>query len=398
MDSSKAAFLALKIASLFVFHMAASVSGVQAQSETVLYSFNGGTDGKIPAGLVVDGKGSLYGMTQAGGVFGLGTVFEVTPAGKQIELHSFAGASDGASPSFLGTLLLDAAGNLYGTTTAGGAFNLGTVFEIDASRNESILYSFKGGTDGSTPQAGLVQDASGNFFGTTAAGGSFEAGTVFELDHAGNEKVLYRFTGGADGGIPKAALVLDAQGNLYGTTTVGGGFHIHCSAKGCGTVFKVTPTGNENVIYQFFKFDYGVDPEAPVILDAQGNIFGITFTGGASAYGLLFEVTSTGQEIWLHYFRDHKFTGDGGYPIGPMVRDSQGNFYGVTYKGGVHNQGTVFKVTPTRAETVLHSFTGGSGGGYPQSGLATDAQGNLYGSTLAGGAFGKGTVFKLTIP
>ena len=397
MDSGKTLLLTLKLVCLSLL-LASLVATVQAQTETVLYSFSGGTDGRTPTGLLVDAKGNLYGMTQAGGAFGLGTVFELTLAGRQLVLHSFAGGSDGASPSFRASLVLDAAGNLYGTTSAGGAFKLGTVFEITASGSAKVLYSFKGGVDGSNPQAGLVQDASGNFFGTTSAGGAFGAGTVFELDNTGGEKVLYSFAGGADGGAPAAALVLDAQGNLLGTTTVGGGFHVHCPVKGCGTVFKVTPAGKETVVLQFFKFDNGVDPEAPVVLDAQGNIFGTTFMGGPSAYGLFFKVTPAGQESWIHFFNDHNLTGDGGYPIGPMVRDAQGNFYGVTYKGGVHNQGTVFRVAPTRVETVLHSFTGTADGGYPQSGLIMDALGNFYGTTLAGGASGKGTVFKLTVP
>ena len=158
MDSSKTLSLTLKLVCLFLL-LASLVATIQAQTETVLYSFTGGTDGRIPTGLLVDAKGNLYGMTQAGGAFGLGTVFELTLAGRQLVLHSFAGGSDGASPSFRASLVLDAAGNLYGTTSAGGAFKLGTVFEITPNGSERVLYSFKGGTDGSNPQAALVQDS-----------------------------------------------------------------------------------------------------------------------------------------------------------------------------------------------------------------------------------------------
>ena len=373
------------------------VSLAQAQTETVLYSFTGGTDGKIPAGLVVDAQGNLYGMTQAGGAFGLGTVFEVTSAGQQKVLHSFAGGADGASPSFLESLISDASGTLYGTTAKGGAHNLGVVFEITTAGAEKVLYSFMG-ADGSNPQAGLVRDAHGNLYGTTLSGGAFGAGTVFELRSTGQEKVLYSFTGGTDGGGPMASLVLDAQGNLFGTTTFGGGFRKNCPKQGCGTVFEVTPVGQETVLLEFFLFDNGVGPEAPLILDGLGNVYGTTFNGGPAGYGLFWKLNSAGQEGSVHYFHDHNLNGDGGYPIGPVARDALGNFYGVTYRGGAYNKGIVYEVTPTRVETVLHNFTGGADGGYPRSGLIVDANGNFYGTTLSGGASGQGTVFKLTVP
>ncbi len=368
----------------------------QALTETVLYSFTGVSDGKIPSGLLADASGTLYGTTQTGGASGFGTVFSLPPSGQMTVLHDFRGGADGAAPSLRASLIRDSAGNLYGTTILGGASNHGTVFEITAGGSEKILYSFTGPTDGANPQAGLVQDAKGNFYGTTLAGGAFGAGTVFKLTQAGKEQVLYSFTGGADGAAPVAPLVLDALGNLYGSASLGGGFYKHCPQRGCGVIFKITPAGTEKVLWQFLKFDYGVSPQAPVLLDANGNVFGTTFTGGPSGYGLLFMITPAGQQVWLHYFRDHNLTGDGGYPIGPFVQDAKGNFYGVTYKGGTHNQGTVFMCTPNHVETVLYNFTGASDGGLPQSGLAADAQGNYYGTTLSGGAFGKGTIFKLT--
>jgi uncharacterized repeat protein (TIGR03803 family) len=297
-------------------------------------------------------------------------------------LHSFTGGDDGANP--VASLIADAAGNLYGTTPYGGASGYGTVFALTPSGTETVLHSFTGGDDGGYPAAGLIADASGNLYGTTGFGGDAGYGTVFRVTQSGTETVLHSFTN-ADGAYPLAGLIADAAGNLYGTTEGGG-------ANGYGTVFKLTPSGTETVLHSFTNAD-GAFPLAGLIADADANLYGTTNNGGASGYGTVFKVTPSGIETVLH-----SFTGgaDGGYPFATLIADVAGNLYGTTSNGGASGYGVVFALTPSGAETVLHSFTG-SDGGYPKAGLIADAAGNLYGTTNYGGAnVYYGTVFELT--
>jgi uncharacterized repeat protein (TIGR03803 family) len=206
---------------------------------TVLHTFKGGKDGEFPiAGLVRDGKGNLYGTTSGSGISGDGTVFRLTATGKFTVLHTFAGGQDGQYPGY-GALLLDAAGNLYGTTVSGGGSaacdgGCGVVYKVDKTAQETVLYRFLGGTDGKSPYSALVPDPAGNLYSTTYAGGSGGLGTVFKLDPAGKETVLYHFSGGKNGATPYAGLFRDAKGNLYGTTYGAGG-------QGLGVIFKLTP-------------------------------------------------------------------------------------------------------------------------------------------------------------
>jgi uncharacterized repeat protein (TIGR03803 family) len=203
---------------------------------TILYEFSGGEDGLCPYGrLVIDANGTLYGTTYRGGASGYGTVFELTPGGTEIVLYSFTGGVDGSAP--VGGLLRDGNGNLYGTTSGGGSFGYGTVFMVTAAGTKTVLHNFNA-TDGYYPTATLVRDSKGNLYGTTVFGGSHGQGTVFRLNRAGIEKVLYSFSRGADGGSPEGELILDKQGNLYGTTAWGGNFNC---VDGCGVVFKVSP-------------------------------------------------------------------------------------------------------------------------------------------------------------
>jgi uncharacterized repeat protein (TIGR03803 family) len=396
----------------------------QTYTESVLYSFTGPPDGANPsAGLVRDAQGNLYGTTTNGGdpaceyygIYGCGTVFKVDPAGKKTVLYSFTGG-DGANP--VAGLVRDAQGNLYGTTFGGGDFacglgGCGTVFKLDTTGKETVLYSF-GALFGAGygPEGGLVRDAQGNLYGTTAWGGDFYGigyGTVFKLDTTGKETVLANFSSPYYGLLPVAGLVRDAQGNLYGTTEYGGNGPWSCNYahfSGCGVVFKVDTTGGE-VLYSFTGTGGdGKYPHAGLVRDAQGNLYGTTTGGGdlscRAPYGCgtVFKMDTTGKETVLY-----SFTGgaDGGDPYAGLVRDAQGNLYGTTYGGGAYGVGTVFKVATTGEETVLYSFTGtGGDGAYPLAGLVRDAQGNLYGTTSAGGdpaciaGTGCGTVFKLT--
>jgi len=367
-----------------------------AQTETVLYSFctMGApcADGANPyAGLIRDAKGNLYGTTFFGGAYGQGAVFELTKQGTEIVLYSFCPVSqscvDGAGPG--GGLVRDSAGNLYGTTIYGGgkgcgAQGCGTVFMISPIGKETVLYSFSGGADGTTPSGYLVRDSKGNLYGETELGaGPFNCGTVFKLSPTGTETVLHTF-GFSDGCNPVGGLVRDSKGNLYGATAMGG-------ANNPGAVFKVSSTGAETVLYSFGGFD-GENPAGGLVRDSKGNLYGVTSGGGANFAGVVYEVTPTGTGTVLY-----NFTGgaDGKEPEGTLVRDKQGNLYGTTSSGGTGTQGTVFELTSADSEIVLHTF-GNTNGAFPVAGLVRDSKGNLYGTTAQGGTYNSGTVFKVT--
>lgn len=324
-----------------------------AQTYAVLYTFTGGKDrGNSLAGLVRDAKGNLYGTTNKGGASNSGTVFKLDTTNKTV-LYSFKGGKDGAFP--LAGLLRDSAGNLYGTTGSGGGTGCkknagcGTVFKV-AKAKETVLYRFTGGADGGAPWTGtLLRDAKDNLYDTTGAGGASNAGTVFKLDTANKETVLYSFTGGTDGGLPLAGLVQDTAGNLYSTTFYGG-------ADSFGVVFKLDTTDKETMLLSFNRAD-GADSFATVLRDAKGNVYGTTEYGGTGCKspgcGTVFKLSTTGKETVLY-----SFTGgaDGGYPLAGLVRDSAGNLYGTATKGGGSGDGVVFKLDKTGKETVLHSF------------------------------------------
>ena len=276
-------------------------------------------------------------------------------------LYRFTGGADGAAP-YAG-LVRDPAGNLYSTTAYGGASNVGTVFKLDTTGTETVLHSFSGMPDGAQPEAGLVLDKAGNLYGTTAAGGinctdlNYQCGVIFKVDPTGNETVLYRFTGGADGARPEAGLVLDKAGNLYGTAESGGFTGGECGSWGCGVVFKLDPTGKEAVLYSFTDGADGASPAADLIRDEAGNLYGTNLFGPplGKASGTVFKLDPTGKETVLY-----SFTGgpDGGWPHAGLVRDKSGNLYGTTYYGGTYGFGTVFKVDTSGNETVLYSFAG----------------------------------------
>ena len=365
---------------------------------TLVYSFKNRPDGSGPyAGLIRDGAGNFYGTTESGGVAAYGTVFKLDATGTETVLYSFAGGADGSTP--LGDLIRDAVGNFYDTTSQGGgtgcaSYGCGTVFKLDTTGTETVLYRFTGGADGRNPYAGLVRDPAGNLYGTTYYGGSSNncyqgCGTVFKLDTTGAETVLHSFTGTPDGNWPLARLVRDASGNLYGTTHQGG-------ASEWGTVFKVDTTGAETVLYSFTGGADGGEPDAGLIPDTAGNFYGTTRYGGGGGCqdgcGTVFKLDTTGAETVLYRFQGNP---EGGSPVASLIRDAAGNLYGTTYYGGHLNKGTVFKLDPTGKETVLHLFTRAADGQNPHAGLVRDSNGNLYGTTLSGGV-GAGTVFKIS--
>jgi len=314
--------------------------------ETVLYSFAGGSDGANPhASLVRDTAGNLYGTTVYGGLNGCaggcGTVFKVDKTRKETVLYEFIGGPDGAHP-YAG-LLRDSAGNLYGATTQGGALGLGVVFKVDTTGNQTVLHSFAGGpADGESPFAGLIRDAAGNLYGTTQNGGHSNFGTVFMLDTTGKETVLYSFSGGADGGYPYYGhLIRDAAGNLYGATFEGGS---KACPAGCGVVFRLDKTGKETVLYSFTGgTSDGQFPFAGLVADAAGNLYGTTYLGGAFGSGTLFKLDKNGNETVLVSLA---FSTDGAYPYAGLIRDSAGSLYGTTETGGSAFAGTVFKLVP----------------------------------------------------
>ena len=356
-----------------------------ASTESVVYSFANPPDAYSPrCNLVLDAAGNMYGTTFSGGTNNLGAVFMITSTGTEKVVYSFAGGSDGSHP-VAGLALNKKTGILYGTTVYGGSTNNGTVFKLNpATGAESVLYSFLGGTDGANPYSSVVL-AGANIFGTTFNGGAFGYGTVFKVT-AGKETVLHSFNSAfptLDGSYPYAGLTL-YKGILYGTTTLGG-------ASNLGTVFSITKTGSYALLYSFKGgSNDGQGPNAGVAFDKSGNLYGTTYSGGTDNAGVVFELPAGGAETVLHHFLRN--SADGINPYASLIF-FKGSFYGTTLQGGSANAGTVFKITPADTETVLHAFTGGADGYNPYGALVLGANKTFYSTTLQGGAPNLGVVF-----
>lgn len=310
-------------------------------TETVLYSFTNGRHGAGPyAAVIADKTGNLYGTTYYGGASGYGTVFKFTSSGALKTLYNFKGGNDGSFP--LAGLIRDKNGDFFGTTSYGGTHGNGTVFELAPHGVETVLYSFSGKGDGGHPSGGLLKDSSDNLYGTTHDGngtgcGGAGCGTIFRIAVDGTETTLYAFKGGTDGANSNASLTSDSQGNLYGTTEYGG-------ALDDGTVFRLTPDGTETVLYSFTFGGDGAYPTASLILDKNGNLYGTTYAGnGFGCFGLgcgsVFKLSPSGSETTLYDFTGQ---GDGGSPYAGLIKDSNGYLYGTASTGG--NGGTVFKL------------------------------------------------------
>ena len=388
----------------------------------VLYRFKGGNDGMQPTGLIFDAAGNLLGTTESGGTFSHGSVFQLMPNGDgswtESVLYSFQGGTDGAFPQ--AGLISDQAGNLYGTAGFGGNMNQGAVFELtphrDGSWTESVLYSFCSTTscnDGSGPLASLISDPAGNLYGTTRFGGTYGVGTVFQLTRNGGnwtESVLLSFPGvsGRGGAEPLAGLIFDSAGSLYGTTAEGG-YYKKCDPR-CGVVFRLTPKADgswtETVLSRFRGGASGALPLAGLVFDATGNLYGTTFRGGdisacgGFGCGVAFELEHEADGSWKEKVL-HQFKGkDGADPASGLTFDRSGNLYGTTESGGDLNFcqgsgcGVVFRLAPNSSggwsETRVHTFGGVFGG--PAAGVIFDAAGNLYGTTIGG----NGTVYEIT--
>jgi len=422
-------YLIVRIVALTALVMAPAMASVEAAGTyKIIHSFgshgsNG--DGESPySGLTIDTAGNLYGTTSYDTYYGAGVAFELTPTTtgqwKEHIIHVFDG-SDGRGP--YSSLTFDLAGNLYGTTVQGGSYGCGTVFELSPGGankwKETVLYSFPDGSDGCSPSSSVALDSTGNLYGTTSVGGLANCdnglsgcGTVFELtptsDGSWKKTLLHEFTGGRDGGVPRAGVVLDGTGNLYGTASAGG--IQNCLTVGCGTVYELVSNSHGRwkfkVLHQFTGGNDGAGPFGGLTLDSAGNVYGTASSGGKNGYpGVVFELqlSSTGwKERVLHAFTGGN---DGSNPFyETLIFDTAGNIYGTTEAGGPYGNGVVFELMPSSGarwrEKILHSFgrTGYGDGANPYAGVILDSVGHVYGTTLAGGhaRIPAGTVFEAT--
>jgi uncharacterized repeat protein (TIGR03803 family) len=423
-NTSRISLVAIAIAAV-TFSLAVCA---QAQTETILHSFQQTTDGGDPsAGLLLDSSGNLYGTTQFGGNthfcnVGCGVAYRLsklsTGRWQETVLRDFTGTG-GSS----GSLVSDAAGNLYGTTQFGGKRTAcpasgfpgcGTVFELSPTSSgawtRTLLYAFTGGADGGVPTSNLIFDAAGNLYGTAVYGGNLSActdgcGVVFKLSPSSSgtwtETVLYSFSG-SDGGGPRGSVIFDSAGNLYGTTPY--------NSTGAGTVYELSPTSSGpwslTTLYVFQDSTDGGTPFEGLLMDASGNLFGTTYGGGNLAdcnkvgCGTVFELSPIAGGGWS-FNAIYAFNGtDGKTPFAPLAPDSAGNLYGTTLFGGAHNQGVLFELSPISSggwtEKTVHSFgSTPSDGKNPSSGVILDSAGTIYGTTQNGGKYGFGSVYKI---
>ena len=363
-----------------------------ARSYQVLYRFEGHSDGASPLAGLIDVGGALYGTTTKGGASDQGTVYRVSTTGAEKVLHSFGRGSDGAGPE---AGLIDVNGTLYGTTPVGGSFTRGTAYSISTTGAEKVLYSFKYGVDGFEPESGLI-NVNGTLYGTTSYGGTGcgegGCGTVYRMSTTGSKTIIYHFKGGTAGAYLPEGTLLNVNGTLYGTTYLGGstGCYYH---NGCGTVFSISTSGKENWLYSFAGGSNGSYPVGRLI-DVDGTLYGTTTIGGGSSNGgIVFIISTDGAEKVLHRFNAN---GSGAYDPETGLISVKGTLYGTTASGGSFKGGTIYTMGPTGKIAVLHNFGGGSDGLYPASPLLY-MDGTLYGTTSGGGGKGTccGTVFAL---
>jgi uncharacterized repeat protein (TIGR03803 family) len=399
------------MAIMLLLFCAATIS-VPAQL-TTLASFNksDGRDPGWPASPFVQGSnGNFYGTTAAGGSNDEGTVFEMSPAGNVATLYSFCSqpnCSDGAVPN--AGLIQAPDGIFYGTTNAGGTNHFGTIFKITPAGKLKTFYNFcsqSGCSDGANPSAGLVQGSDSNFYGTTAVGGAFGAGTVFKITKAGVLTTLASFDGGNGNDPAFGSLIQATDGNFYGTTIAGGANTACGGSSGCGTVFKVTPRGKLTALYSFCaetNCTDGFELFGGLVQGTDGDLYGTTAEGGANGYGTVFKLTAGGKLTTLHSFDSYP---DGAYPEAALIQATDGDFYGTTPNGGTNGvAGTVFKITPGGTLTTLYDFcsqTDCADGTGPFESVMQATNGEIYGTTFAGGSStncsgGCGTAFSLSL-
>jgi uncharacterized repeat protein (TIGR03803 family) len=381
-----------------------------ASTEKVLWNFEGGSDGSGPWSdyFISDAKGNLYAATASGGTYSAGTVFMLSPAGKETILYEFTGSNgDGNGPH--GRLAFDANGNIYGTTQGGGANGTGTVYQLSPKKGggwkEKVIYTFSAtGADGISPSAGMTIAPDGTMYSTTPDGGAFEAGTVFSLKKTSKgwrQKVIQNLNGSSNGGYPYEGLMMDAAGNLYGAAPTGG-------SSGQGVIYRLSPTKKgwvDTVLYSFTGKNgdgaglYWID----LISDTSGDIYGATGFGGTNGTGTVWELvyskTKKSYSESILYEFGASGSGDGNNPYGGLAMDSNGNLYGTALNGGSSNLGAFYKLTKhgkTWKETILHSFVGANDGNQPTGNPYMDAKGRLYGMTQTGGKSNLGVVYRIT--
>ena len=391
------------LAAPLAFVLAAAVTA-SAQSYTVLHTFSGGGDGAVPSsGLTPGPAGSFYGTT-FGAQGGSGNVFKLKPAGGGWilnTLYRFRGGSDGAGP--LGRVSIATDGTLYGTTNAGGSgYNVcnngcGTIFHLTpgvsvpltalSSWNETVLYRFNGDGDGGGPRGDLLFDRAGNLYGT-----GYYPGAVYELmNHTWAQAVLYS-PGNYNA---SSGVIADAAGNLYGVLVSGG-------ANGLGAVYELSPSPSgwtPQILYSFTGQLDGSMPEGGLIMDASGNLYGTTAYASGGYNGTVFELSPVSGGWSFQTLCDLPAPGTGvpGGPLEALAMDAGGNLYGTTYYGGSFGVGTVFELVAANGSwsyVLLHDFTSGSDGSFPVSNLVFDGRGNLYGTASLGGN-GYGVVFEI---
>jgi uncharacterized repeat protein (TIGR03803 family) len=353
---------------------------------TVLHNFTGDPDGSGPFYSLTRGRnGNLYGV--AGGGYGNGTIFYITPSGSLKIIYRFHGL-DGAGPN---ELILGSDGNFYGTTESGGRYGQGTIFKMTPSGSLVTLYDF--GTtkkDGVNPFSGLFETPDGSLYGMTLHGGAFPGndgqglGTIFRLFHSGLYASLHSFSSkDSDGSFPFDSFIQGKDGDLYATAQSGG-------INSDGIVFKMTDSGIFKTLHNFNKSD-GIEPASNLLLGTDGMFYGTTVVGGEIGNGTVFKMSSSGSLTTLYNF------GEGAWPYAGLVQGPDGNLYGTTSGGNApYLYGTIFQITPSGVLTTIHSFTG-NGGAYPFGGLVFGLDYNLYGTTAAGGPSDQGTLFKLTM-
>jgi len=367
------------VAGVFVF-VALICSGARAADFQTLYAFTGGQDGQAPFSLIQDAAGNLYGATFAGGdvTCQCGTIFKVAPDGSETTLYSFKGGNDGAYPQT--GLARDSAGNLYGATNGTGNIP-STVFKLDPGGHLTTLHAFQELGDGKNPLGSPILDRQGRLYGTTIHGGQVGRGTVYRITPNGKERVLHSFGGTSregDGDSPASALIMDRNGNLYGTTIAGGssacGSGGCCAGTGCGTVFKVAPDGTTTILYRFLNDGHGKFPVGSLAMDRTGNLYGMTQQGGGA--GTIFKLEPDGTKSELYLFG----IGTGGVPHAGLIIDRRGNLFG-TAEGGANGDGVAFELSAHGAYTVLHDFTDNNDPSV--NNLVLGVGGELFGSTRA---------------
>jgi uncharacterized repeat protein (TIGR03803 family) len=386
------------------------VGAAAAATTTVIYSFAGDDDGEYAdTDLALDNAGNIYGTTVSGGDFGSGTVWQLTLSGNgwsHAVIYSFTSGTDGGEP-YKG-VTVDASGNLYGTTVSGGSGSCeggcGVAYKVTNSGGTwtySVIHAFTGGNDGSGPGARVTLDGQGNVYGMTPTGGAYGLGTIYQLHPRANGgyavKVIHAFTGGADGSGGSAGKMILRNGRLYGAATAGG-------VNGSGTVFALTPTTRGewefSTLYAFKGQPDAGFPYGALIFDHSGNLYGTTYYDGANDVGAVYELSPSSAGAWsekvLYSFKGGR---DGNSSISNMVSDAAGNLFGTTSEGGT-GKGTIFELIPGQngnwSESLPHIFQGPPDGAFPYNGMVSNGAGSFYGATVHGGVNDEGAVYQFT--